>query len=149
MLRSPGRAILAASFLLAGCGGTTSPGPNADVVVGAWEWSTACCGFAADPRTPATEGYTYVLQYSADGVVQVVKNNELIFSTHFTVTRSKPNPLADQITIVHYATSLPHGPAIPPADEQIVFKLENGTLVLQNPHCADCYAEWRFLPRLS
>src|SRR5258705_11744862 len=143
------RAIAIAALLLGGCTRATSPGPDADLVIGHWEWAASCCSIAGAERSPATEGDTYVLQFSADGTVEVVRNNALIFTTRFTVTRSQPAPLADPIVTVHYDKPLPHGPAIPSADQQVVSKLGNGTLLLQNPQCADCYGEWRFLPRLS
>ena len=134
---------------LLACNEATLPGQDTSIVVGSWEWTTACCSIAGQERNPSTEGYTYVLQYSPEGTVEVVRNGDLILTTHFTITRSKPDPLADQITIIEYATPLPHGPAIPSAAKQMVFKTENGTLVLRNTQCADCYGEWRLLPRLT
>ncbi|MBI4503694.1 MAG: hypothetical protein HY700_21345, partial [Gemmatimonadetes bacterium] len=138
------RASALAVLLVGGCHHTL--GPEAAVVLGDWEWMAACCSIAGAERTPATEGYTYVLQFSDKGTVEVVRNNAVILTTRFTATRSRPSPTADEITLVHYDTPLPHGPSIPSADEHMVLKLENGTLILRNPHCADCYGEWTFLP---
>jgi len=143
------RRLPLAALMLGACTASTSPGPDAEIVIGGWEWTAACCSIAGAQLTPATEGYSYVLQFTQQGTVEVVKNNNPVFTTHFTVTRSRPDPLADPITTIHYEKPLPHGPGIPSADEQVVFKLENGTLLLRNPQCADCYGEWRFLPRLQ
>ena len=140
-------ALFLGSMLGASCTGANSQ--DRSVVLGSWEWSAACCSIAGQEKNPATEGYSYVLQYSEDGTVQAFRNNDLIATTGFTIKRSKPDPLADQITTVEYDQPLPHGPSIPPATKQAVFKTENGTLVLRNLQCADCYGEWRLLPRLT
>lgn len=143
-----GFTLLVSTFLA--CTACSDAGlEDVSIVLGSWEWTSSCCSIAGQERNPTTEGYTYVLQYTADGTVEVVRNNQLILTTRFKVTRSKPDPLADQITTIQYDTPLPHGPNIPPAAKQVVLKMENGTLVLRSTDCADCYGEWRLLPRLT
>jgi len=137
------------SVVLAYTGCSDAGLQDVSIVLGSWEWTSSCCSIAGQERNPSTEGYTYVLQYTAGGTVEVVRDNQLILTTRFRITRSKPDPLADQITTIEYDTPLPHGPAIPPAAKQVVFKMENGTLILRNTECADCYGEWRLLPRLT
>jgi hypothetical protein len=138
-----------ATPLAVACSQVTGPGPEAAIVVGHWEWSSSCCSIAGAERTPATEGYTYVLQFSQDGVVEAFRANVLVHSTRFHVSTSRPNPLADPITTVTYDSPLPLGPGIPEAQRHSVFRSENGTLHLNNSQCADCFGDWIFLPRLS
>ena len=127
----------------------TSPGPEASVVIGGWEWTSSCCSIAGVGLTPSTQGYSYVLQFSSEGTVVVVRNNVEILTTRYTVVRSRPSPTADEITTVRYDTPLPHGPGIPSATTHMVIQLEKGELLLRDTHCADCYGDWRFLPRLQ
>ena len=142
--------VLIVSVVVAACNQpATVPGPEADIVLGEWEWSSSCCSIAGQAKNPATEGYVYVLQYGADGTVRAFRNNDLVATRRFTVTTSKPDPLADPITTITYDAELPHGPSIYPAKSQSVFKAENGTLSLHTQGCADCYSHWTFLPRLT
>ena len=131
------------------CSGSTSPGPEASAVIGDWEWSSACCSIAGAAKNPNTEGFTYVLQFSADGTVTAVRNNDLVFTARYSVTRSRPSPGADPVTVVEYSAPLSLGPSFIATDHHVVEKLENGTLILRNAECADCYGDWVFLPRLS
>ncbi len=45
-------------------------------VVGSWEWTMSVGGIAGDTRTPATEGYTWQLEFRDDGTMTSYLNEE-------------------------------------------------------------------------
>lgn len=143
--------IVAASALLAGVAACGSDGPGDNILTSQpqWEWLSACCGLAGDERTPAGEGYVYVLQFGTDGRVRATRNDDLVIETRYRVTTSPGGPTADPSVTVHYDAPLPLGPGIEPATGHLIVLLENGALLLRNlVPCADCYGDWTFLPRL-
>jgi hypothetical protein len=147
---TPARFGLAVTLLLAvACNRQAILDPNTDYVVGDWEWSWSCCSVAGQVKTPGSENYSYVLQYSSDGTVRAFRNNALIQTTRFTVQAPDPSLLASQVYVITYDEPLQHGPGIPAAKTQNAHKSENGTLTLIVQGCADCYSEWTFLPRLT
>ena len=116
----------------------------------AWAWQSACCGFAGDERSPSTEGYAFVLRFDAQGVVRAVRNDVLLMRTRYWVDVSESGPTGGPSLVVTYDDPLTLGPGIEPAPSQLVVLLENGELLLRNrAPGADCYADWRFLPRLA
>lgn len=138
----------AALLLATACGG--SPGPNLLTSQPQWEWQAACCGFAGDERSPATEGYAYVLQFDAGGRVRAIRDGELVIETRYRLTTSGGGPTADPAVAVEYDDPLQLGPGIEPAPRHLVMLLENGTLLLRNlAPCADCFGDWTFLPSLT
>ncbi|HEX9895290.1 MAG TPA: hypothetical protein VGA78_15280 [Gemmatimonadales bacterium] len=142
--------ILVATLSLVISCGTSSSGDNLLTSQPQWEWHSACCGFAGDTKNPSTEGYIYVLQFHPNGRVRATRDDDLVIETGYRVTRSPGGPTADPAVTVVYDSPLPLDPGIEPATAHLVVLLETGTLLLQNlSPCADCYREWRFLPRLA
>lgn len=116
----------------------------------AWEWQSACCGVAGDARTPATEGYSYVLRFREDGTVRAERDGTLLLETTFRLRRVSPIDFADEFTRVNFGEPLPLGPGIEPVSQHMLSISENSLLSLSSMEgCADCYGDWKFLPRLE
>ena len=153
-MRSPsavrGIVIIGTSLTLFSCG-SNPVGPVPELLLSeAWQWQSACCGIAGDTRTPASEGYNYVLRFQQNGTVRAVRDGMLLLETTFWVRRVSPIDFADEFTTVTYGEPLPLGPGIEPASRQMLGISENGRLFLTNlDGCADCFGDWEFLPRLE
>lgn len=147
---SRGALVMGAALVSTACTGTRL-GPVPDLLLSeAWEWQSACCGIAGDPRTPATEGYTYVLRFDQNGSVRAERDGALVLETTFRVRRVGPTDFADEFTSITYGEPLPLGPGIEPVSRHMLVLAEGGRLVLTSlDGCADCFGSWEFLPRLE
>lgn len=145
-----GVVIIGASFALSACG-SNPVGPVPERLLSeAWEWQSACCGFAGDTRTPTTEGYSYVLRFHAKGTVRAERDGTLLLETTFRVHRVSPIDFGDEFTTITYGEPLPLGPGIEPVSRHMLQIFEDGRLLLSNlDGCADCFGDWEFLPRLE
>lgn len=139
-----------ASLALFACGGSLLGPVPERLLSEAWEWQSACCGIAGDTRTPATEGFSYVLRFQENGTVRAVRDGTLLLETTFRVRRVSPIDFTDEFTTITYGDPLPLGPGIEPVSQHMMELLEDGRLLLSNlDGCADCFGTWEFLPRLE
>lgn len=145
-----GVGIIGASLALSACG-SDPVGPAPELLLReAWEWQSACCGIAGDERTPATEGYSYVLRFHEEGTVRAVREGIVVLETTFKVRRVSPVDFGDEFTVITYGEPLPLGPGIEPVSRHMLVLREGGLLLLRNlDGCADCFGDWEFLPRLE
>lgn len=142
--------ILGASLGLSACGnGPLGPAPEL-LLREAWEWQSACCGIAGDVRTPATEGFSYVLRFHENGTVRAERDGAVLLETTFRVRRVSPIDFGDEFTDITYGAPLPLGPGMEPVSRHMIVFRENSGLLLRNlDGCADCFGDWEFLPRLE
>lgn len=153
-MRSPWRGcgviVIGAALALSACG-SDPLGPVPERLLSeAWEWQSACCGIAGHTRTPATEGYTYILRFHENGIVRAERDGTLLLETTFSVRRVSPIDYADEFTRITYGEPLPLGPGIEPVSQQMMVISADGQLFLSSlDGCADCYGDWEFLPRLE
>lgn len=150
-LRLSLRAALPAVLLWGtGCRTFAAPGDTLLTSQPQWEWQSACCGVAGNQLTPATEGFSYVLQFEPDGTVRAIRNDTILVETRYRFETSGGGPTTDPATTLEYDEPLPLGPGIEPASAHLVVVQENGELLLRNlAPCADCFGDWRFLPSLA
>lgn len=149
---TPRAALVTAILVAPGCRISTAPGDNVLTSQPQWEWQSACCGFAGNELTAATEGFTYILQFGTDGTVRAIRavnNDSILAQTRYRLVTSGGGAAGDPSTTVEYDEPLPLGPGVEPAPKHLLVLLENGVILLRNlSPCADCFGDWTFFPRL-
>jgi hypothetical protein len=145
-----GVSIVGAALALSACG-SNPMGPVPERLLSeAWEWQSACCGIAGDSRTPATEGFHYVLRFYPRGVVRAERDGIVVQETTFRVQRFSPIDIADEITTIIYGEPLVLAFGIEPVSRHMLVLTAEGILSLKSlDGCNDCFGDWVFLPRLE
>ncbi|HEX9728021.1 MAG TPA: hypothetical protein VGA37_05925 [Gemmatimonadales bacterium] len=151
---SAGAAVAAALTFALGCGSSTGPSDPSSALTlhPQWEWVAAstCCGANPSVKTPASEGYAFVLQFDEAGTARAIRNDTVLVETGYAVTVSGGDDTADQLISVSYDDPMPLGPGIASAASQMIISQPGGGLLLRNlAECANCYRDWEFVPSLS
>ena len=79
-----GVAALLIGAVLSGCGSSTEPLVEHDIV-GTWDWVESSGGVAGTTQTPETAGYTLQVKFAQSGVVEVRRDGALETSTGYMV----------------------------------------------------------------
>lgn len=142
--------IVGAALSLSACG-SNPVGPVPERLLSeAWEWQSACCGIAGDSRTPATEGFHYVLRFYPGSIVRAERDGTVVQETTFRVGRVTPIDFADQFTAITYGEPLVLASGIEPVSRHMLALTAEGILSLKSlDGCNDCFGDWLFLPRLE
>lgn len=119
-------------LVLAGMGAffgacSTSSGPDAEPLIGDWEWVRSTGGIAGLTLTPASEGYTVVLRFASDGRAEWWRDGVLTQSTTYQIVRDTTG--GNEAWTVTYAAPLSGF-----AEQRATFPSAN-TLVLTDPCC--------------
>jgi hypothetical protein len=142
--------VVGAALTLSACG-SNPVGPVPERLLNeAWEWQSACCGIAGDSRTPATEGFHYVLRFYPRGIVRAERDGTVVQETTFRVRRVSPIDFAYEFTEITYGEPLVLAPGIEPVSRHMLVLTAEGILSLKSlDGCNDCFGDWVFLPGLE
>lgn len=73
---------------LSACSNSSSSGTQSDSLLGRWQWNRTNGGFAGRTYTPATEGYSFAINFSSGSDYSIYRNDTLVRSGGYTITSS-------------------------------------------------------------
>jgi hypothetical protein len=73
---------------LTACSNSSSSETQSDSLLGRWQWNRTDGGFAGRTYTPATEGYSFAINFSSGSDYSIYRNDTLVRSGAYTILSS-------------------------------------------------------------
>ena len=105
--------------------------PSLEKLFGKWDWVNSSGGIAGGTRTPASEGYTFIIEFSKKGIYKTFKNGEVFWVKQGKFSLEKGTSIyhTGEANLINYKDE----------DRKQEIKFAGDTLYLDD-QCYDCYS---------